>query len=91
MKCQKEDKEIRKKISDQLKRLGFGNKDADKIAKFDIYDQNTSSDWLEPEWMFGRDLIKGFDIVIGNPPFIFTRDADFSNEFKDYIAKKYFS
>ncbi len=91
LKCQKEDKEIRNKIAEQLKSLGFGYKDADKVARFDIYDQNTSSDWLEPEWMFGRDLKKGFDIVIGNPPYIFTRDADFSNEFKEYIAKKYSS
>jgi type I restriction-modification system DNA methylase subunit len=91
LKCQREDKAIRNKIAEQLKSLGFGNKDADKIARFDIYDQNASSDWLEPEWMFGRDLSKGFDIVIGNPPYIFTRDADFSDEFKEYIAKKYFS
>jgi type I restriction-modification system DNA methylase subunit len=91
LKCQKEDKEIRNKIAEKLKSLGFGYKDADKVARFDIYDQNTSSDWLEPEWMFGRDLKKGFDIVIGNPPYIFTRDADFSIEFKEYIASKYFS
>lgn len=91
LKCQKEDKEIRKKIAEQLKSLGFGYKDADKIARFDIYDQNTSSDWFEPEWMFGKELKKGFDVLIGNPPYIFTRDADFSDEFKEYIANKYFS
>lgn len=91
LKCQKEDKVIRNKISEQLKKLGFENKDADKIARFDIYDQNSSSDWFEPEWMYGKDLSKGFDIVIGNPPYIFTRDADFTDEFKDYIAKKYFA
>ncbi len=90
-KCQKQDKLIRNKIAEQLKRLGFGNKDADKIARFDIYDQNSFSDWFEPEWMFGRDVANGFDIVIGNPPYIFTRDADFSEEFKEYISNKYFS
>jgi hypothetical protein len=29
---------------------------------------NDSSDWFDPEWMFG--VIGGFDIVIGNPPYI---------------------
>jgi hypothetical protein len=33
----------------------------------------------------------GFDIVIGNPPYVFTRKADFSNDFKKYIETAYFS
>ena len=33
----------------------------------------------------------GFDVVIANPPYVFTRDADFSREFKEHIAKNYFS
>jgi type I restriction-modification system DNA methylase subunit len=38
------------------------------MANFDIFDQNASIDWFDPEWMFGvRD---GFDIVIGNPPYV---------------------
>ncbi len=39
---------------------------ARKIASFDLFDQNASSDWFDPEWMFG--VKDGFDIVIGNPP-----------------------
>lgn len=70
IKCQKEDKAIRKKIADKLKSLGFGNKDADKIAQFDIYDQNIFANWFESEWMFGNDVANGFDVVIGNPPYI---------------------
>ncbi|MEI7840535.1 MAG: TaqI-like C-terminal specificity domain-containing protein, partial [Methylococcaceae bacterium] len=46
--------------------------------------------FFEPRYFFPQ-LSGGFDIVIGNPPYIFTRDADFSNEFKDSIAKTYFS
>ncbi len=41
---------------------------AQKIADFDPFDQNTHSDWFDPEWMFG--VKDGFDIVIGNPPYI---------------------
>jgi adenine-specific DNA-methyltransferase len=33
----------------------------------------------------------GFNIVIGNPPYVFTRDADFSPELKDYVRQNYFS
>ena len=32
------------------------------------YDQNTTADFFDPEWMFG--IINGFDIIIGNPPYI---------------------
>ncbi len=85
IKCQKEDKVIRKKISEQLKGLGFGNRDADKIAKFDIYDQNASAGWFESEWMFGKDLKRGFNIVIGNPPW----GAKLTEEEKDYLTKKF--
>lgn len=33
----------------------------------------------------------GFDVVIGNPPYVYTRDVDFGDGFKDIIAKNYFS
>lgn len=42
--------------------------DAHKIASWKPYDQNAKADWFDPEWMFG--LADGFDIVIGNPPYI---------------------
>ena len=41
--------------------------DARKIAQWKPYDQNENADWFDPEWMFG--ITKGFDIVIGNPPY----------------------
>ena len=33
----------------------------------------------------------GFDVVIGNPPYVFTRDIKFQDSFKEYIDKYYFS
>ncbi len=41
---------------------------AQKIASYDPFDQNASSDWFDSFWMMG--IEKGFDIVIGNPPYI---------------------
>ena len=42
--------------------------DASKIAGWKPYDQNAKVDWFDPEWMFN--LAGGFDVVIGNPPYI---------------------
>ena len=39
-----------------------------KMTSWDPYDQNTPSPFFDMEWMFG--LKDGFDIVIGNPPYV---------------------
>lgn len=31
----------------------------------------------------------GFDLIIGNPPYIFTRNQSFTSEMKDYYIKNY--
>jgi len=41
---------------------------AQQLANWDPYDQNMSSNFFDKEWMFG--VKDGFDIVIGNPPYI---------------------
>ncbi len=38
------------------------------IAEWDPYDQNAHAGWFDPEYMF--DVSAGFDVVIGNPPYI---------------------
>ena len=42
--------------------------DARKVAEWDPYDQNGRADWFGAEYMFG--VSDGFDVVIGNPPYI---------------------
>jgi len=66
LELQKKDKELREKLKEKLEKAKLPAETAEKIAKFDPYDQNASSDWFDPEWMFG--VTDGFDIVIGNPP-----------------------
>ena len=46
----------------------FAPEDAKQLAAWNPYDQNAVSPFFDPEWMFG--VANGFDIVIGNPPYI---------------------
>ncbi len=62
------DAQIRAEISELLEREGFPHETTEQIAHWDPYDQNTSADFFDSEWMFNvRD---GYDVVIGNPPYI---------------------
>ena len=45
-------------------------KKAQHVADWDPFDPQSSADFFDPHWMFGRSLADGFDIVIGNPPYI---------------------
>lgn len=64
---QKKDKALREQISRLLIHDGWNDVSAHQVAGWDPYDQNASSPFFDPEWMFG--LREGFDIVIGNPPY----------------------
>ena len=60
---------LRLEIADMLEDCGaVGNAEAQQLASWDMFDQNTYSNFFDPEWMF--DVKDGFDIVIGNPPYI---------------------
>ena len=63
-----QDDRIRAEISELLKRDGFPSETTEKIAYWNPYDQNAAADFFDPEWMFG--ITEGFDVVIGNPPYI---------------------
>lgn len=60
---------LRIEIADTLKAAdAIGNAEAKQLSDWDMFNQNASSPFFDPEWMFGvRDR---FDIVIGNPPYI---------------------
>ena len=60
--------EIRKKISKLLIDMGLESNIAGKISSWDPYNQNSTADWYNSERMFG--VMDGFDVVIGNPPYI---------------------
>ena len=63
-----EDKRLRQDLAAALQEADFSAGDAEKIAQWDPYDQNASASWFDAEYMFG--VADGFDVVIGNPPYI---------------------
>ena len=66
--CKIRDEELRAELATELKHFGMPADDAERIARWDPYDQNATADWFDSEWMFG--ITEGFDVVIGNPPYI---------------------
>lgn len=61
--------DLRLEIATMLEDCGaVGNAEAQQLASWDMFDQNASSPFFDPEWMF--DVKDGFDIVIGNPPYV---------------------
>lgn len=67
--------EIQKKINGLIEQITSGNSLFDAEIYFSEVFHNNG----------------GFDVIIANPPYVFTREADFSKEFKSFISKKYFS
>ena len=57
-----------------------------QLLAWDMFDQNASSPFFDPEWMFG--VKDGFDIVIGNPPYTQIRKGIYSKSFFPYSEGK---
>jgi len=68
LRWRKRDEELRNKMAEVLKEQGLPLSEAEKLATWDPYDQNATSTFFDPEWMF--DISDGFSVVIGNPPYI---------------------
>ena len=64
----KKDEQLRLQLAELLKGSEVKPEDAVQLAKWNPYDQNEVSPFFDPEWMFG--IKDGFDIVIGNPPYV---------------------
>jgi len=91
-------KEKVQKLHDELvallKRDGFVTaQDADRMARWDPFDQNRCADFFDVEWMFGMQRASDnseavFDIIIGNPPYI--KEFTFRNAFEGLRGSPYY-
>ena len=60
---------LRVGLGAELERLGMPAADAEKVSEWDPDDPNApAAEWFNVEYMFG--IKDGFDVVIGNPPYI---------------------
>lgn len=67
---QKQDRELVQKIVQLLKEDDFGNEDVYRRIAWNPYDHYSVADFFDPVTMFGPELGEGFDVVIGNPPYV---------------------
>jgi len=84
-KWREKDMELRARIATKMEQLGFQNTTAQRISQWNPYDQNTSASFFDKEHMFN--LEEGFDIVLGNPPYIRIQTMDKS--LKEYFSKNF--
>lgn len=76
--------ELRAELIDELSENGFLKGDAiNQLASWNMFDQNASASFFDPEWMFG--IEEGFHIVIANPPY----GAKLNEQDKVYFNKEY--
>ena len=76
-KYRQQDALLRAAIAVLLQKDGWGSESARQLAGWDPYDQNSHADFFDPEWMFG--IEGGFDVVIGNPPYVSAVEHSKSN------------
>ena len=85
-KCRKSDQQLRDQLAAALEQSGLLTDAAKKIALWDSFDQNSSADWFDFQYMFG--VKDGFDVIIGNPPYVESRNSLLSADLKDaYISQ----
>ena len=69
IRLREKDDELRQFLAELLRENDLASReDAEQLARWNPYDQNASSEFFSSEWMFN--VNDGFDIVIGNPPYI---------------------
>ena len=86
LKLQEKDKELR----DELAREFPDQETGTKLANWNPYDPQMVADFFEPLWMFDRSIAEGFDLVIGNPPYLRIQGIRQSNpERADFYKEHY--
>ncbi|MCX7997693.1 MAG: BREX-1 system adenine-specific DNA-methyltransferase PglX, partial [Leptospiraceae bacterium] len=81
----RKDLEIRKKISTLLKKANYPTSTIAQVSEWNPYDVTAVAPWFDPEYMF--EITDGFDIVLGNPPYVSTKGVD--EEAKKLLGNTY--
>jgi very-short-patch-repair endonuclease len=93
LKYQRQDKEKREAIANELAVMRFSEDDIVKLTNYDPYDQSHGASFFDSEWMFGLrqpDKSNGdFDIVIGNPPYVQIQNFSGMQQQKDWERQKF--
>ena len=98
--CRHKDKLIRQEIEQELIRNDlYSGKEkesdvrnsAEKVRSWDPYNQTSTAEWFNSEYIFG--IRDGFDLVIGNPPYIqLQKDSGaLAKKYRDYKFKTFAS
>ncbi|MBD5206862.1 MAG: restriction endonuclease subunit M [Bacteroidales bacterium] len=67
--------ETRLQLAEELASVGMLSKsESTMLTEWDIFNQNKSAEYFDPEWMFG--VKGGFDIVLANPPYVGTKKSE---------------
>ena len=81
-------KDLRHELANMMEKTGaVGCEEARQLASWDMFDQNASSLFFDPQWMF--DVKEGFDIVIANPPYVLLQNSDISIETQNNLKETY--
>ena len=85
--CYEQDLKLRGELKTALKSSGFPANSANQIAVWDPFDHNAiAARWFDAKYMFG--IAEGFDIVIGNPPYVEARNNLLSVEMKELYGSQ---
>jgi hypothetical protein len=68
LQLQEQEKYVRQQLKVEYENIGMQQEVVKKITDWNPFNQNAIADWFNPKFMFG--ITDGFDIVIGNPPYI---------------------
>ena len=87
---QRKVKSLRQELGKLLAESLMAPKKAQHVADWDPFDPQSSADFFDPLWMFGRSLAAGFDIVIGNPPYLqLSKTESITDSYKEQLKTRY--
>ena len=74
------DKRLRNEIANTIFAQDDDTTFRDQLAHWDPYDATSVASFFDPAWMFGRQVSDGFDVTIGNPPYVRADEQSEANQ-----------